>query len=133
MRSRRRQTRSSHAERRLWIRPQVPCQIPRLLVGAVSIGFVVLCSQWLAAHRAQKWLALVGAHSLAIYLLHTFFAAGTRIALDKVLHVHLLPLHLLAGTAAGVLLPLAISVWVERNRIQGVFSMFRQWRLARTA
>lgn len=55
-----------------------------------------------------RLLAMLGGYSMAIYLMHTVFSSGARIALVKVFGTHDMTIHLIAGVAAGVFLPLLI-------------------------
>jgi fucose 4-O-acetylase-like acetyltransferase len=66
--------------------------------------------------------AYLGRRSLEVYLLHTTAAGFTRIALQKVLGVHDLSVHLIVGTLVGVGAPLAVAYLVECWGIAGVFS-----------
>ncbi len=65
---------------------------------------------------------LIGKMSLQIYLLHTMAAAVARVVMLKLLHITSLPVHLIAGTGAGVLLPLTFAWMLERWKIPGFFS-----------
>lgn len=102
--------------------------ILELAVAAVSIAFVIEISRWSLA-GVGRWLELLGRQSLAIYLMHTIFAAGTRIALLKVLGVQRLDVHLILGTALGLAVPLVCAELIRRAGIQGVFAIPRRWRL----
>ncbi len=99
-----------------------------LAVAAASITFVIEFSR-LPLERAGRWLALLGKQSLAIYLMHTIFASGTRIVLLKFLGVERLGVHLIAGTVFGIVIPLICAELVRHFRIEGVFSMPSRWRL----
>ena len=69
--------------------------------------------------------------SLQIYLLHTIAAAVTRVVMLKGLHIASLPIHLIAGTTVGVLLPLTFAWMLERWKITGFFSSPRILQLDR--
>jgi fucose 4-O-acetylase-like acetyltransferase len=73
--------------------------------------------------------AYLGRMSLQVYLLHTTVAGFTRIVLLKVLGIHDLYVHLIAGTVMGVGAPLAFAYLVDRWRIPGVFSAPRSLQL----
>jgi fucose 4-O-acetylase-like acetyltransferase len=60
------------------------------------------------------WLVFYGSHAYTIFLLHVFFTAGTRIALNRVGLAH----HFLvfpAALLAGITLPIAAESWLARN------------------
>jgi fucose 4-O-acetylase-like acetyltransferase len=82
--------------------------------------FAALCI-WLARWRPD-WLCQVGRMSMPIFLMHVLAGSGTRIALGK-LGVESAPLHLLAGTLAGVLLPLLAYRWLLRGGAGFLFNM----------
>jgi hypothetical protein len=53
--------------------------------------------------------------------MHTIFASGVRIVLDRLLGIEVTWLHLLAGMAAGVLLPLLVVRFCDRWHVHGLF------------
>lgn len=84
--------------------------LPACILGIT--GTVVLCK--LLNQTRHRWLATVGVMSMTIYVLHIMAGAGMRIAM-LTLHVPAIPwLYLLAGTAAGVILPMAAHVILQR-------------------
>jgi fucose 4-O-acetylase-like acetyltransferase len=101
-----------------------------LAVALVSIAFVIALSKALPTVPLTRWLALLGQQSLAIYLLHTIFASGTRIVLLKFMGLSRLDVHLIAGLTLGLLIPLLCAKLVDRFHIEGVFSMPAKWRFA---
>jgi hypothetical protein len=59
-------------------------------------------------------VALVGVMSMTIYVLHIMAGSGTRIIM-QMLHVPPMPwVYLLAGTAAGVVLPMVAHAVLQR-------------------
>lgn len=80
-----------------------------LLVSSVS------CMLFLASGFRSRVLAWVGRSSYTIYLFHVFFAAATRIALQRA-GVGEFATHLIVGTATGVLLSMLIERVFARNR-----------------
>ena len=109
--------------------PQTLQGLMELAVALISIAFVIAFSK-LPAVALTRWLALLGQQSLAIYLLHTIFASGARIALLKFMGLQRLDVHLAVGTTLGLLIPVLCAKLVERFHIEGVFSMPAKWRLA---
>jgi fucose 4-O-acetylase-like acetyltransferase len=84
--------------------------LPACVLGIT--GIVVLCK--LLDGARHRWLAVVGVMSMTIYVLHILAGSGTRIIMMK-LHVPPLPwVYLLAGTAAGVLLPMLAHAVLQR-------------------
>ena len=90
-------------------------EVPVALFGSAT---VFGCAEQLAkaARRlpALQVIAVLGQISLTILVVHVLGTAGMRIALTKVLHLHVLWLHLLAGTTAGLALPLCLQLGSER-------------------
>ena len=83
----------------------------------------------LFARARWHFVAYVGRMSLQIYLLHTMAAAVTRLVLQKGLGITNLEIHLIAGTAIGVLVPLAFAYALERWEIPGLFAPPRRFQL----
>lgn len=84
--------------------------LPACILGITSV--VLLCK--LLNETRHRWLALVGVMSMTIYVLHIMAGAGTRIIM-QMLHVPPMPwVYLLAGTAAGVILPMVTHVVLQR-------------------
>ena len=67
------------------------------------------------------WLAFVGERTLEIFLAHIIAASGTRIALGLA-SVESPAVNILAGTVAGILLPLALWWVTERIRFPWLFA-----------
>lgn len=53
-----------------------------------------------------NWLASLGRASLAIYVMHILAGSGVRIILQKAMGIDAVFVHLVAGTALGIGLPL---------------------------
>lgn len=98
-----------------------------LFLAITSVLLVVKVSLLLQNRRLAGLLQL-GQQSMAIYILHVFFASGCRIFLHKVLNVNYLWLDLIICSAIGIYIPLLIGVYVEKNNIKGVFSIDLQKR-----
>ena len=101
-----------------------------LVVGVVSIGCVVVVSSW-SSQSGGAWLALLGKHSLAIFLMHTLWASGVRIVLHKFLGIDVLVLHLILGTVIGLGGPLLAVILLERWNIEGFFAAPPRLQMAR--
>jgi fucose 4-O-acetylase-like acetyltransferase len=88
----------------------------QLAVGCVSIAFMAALAMFLADKRIS-WLHYVGQHSLVIYLLHILAASGTRIVLAKLGHISSIPVHLVVGVLAGLLVPLFTERLLTKLRV----------------
>lgn len=73
--------------------------------------------QALHAGRGLGWLKILGPASMAIYVSHIIFTAAARIALSKA-GISDVTTHVVMGTAAGVLVPLALYFAVKRVKLE---------------
>lgn len=80
-----------------------------------TLGFVSTVGR-AANTRIGRALAWLGKRTMAIYLIHIILTAGTRVMLLK-LGLTDLGLHVVAGTAMGVAVPLAVDAVVQRQRL----------------
>lgn len=92
-----------------------------LVVTTISIVFVVSVSANLSRLKL-KFLAYVGASSLAIYVMHVMAGSGTRIMLKKLLNIDSFEIHLIVGFLFAILAPLVVSKAIETLKIRGIFS-----------
>lgn len=92
-----------------------------LCLAVVSIFFVV-CVSIFVARRGSRFLAYVGASSMAIYILHILFGSGARVVLSSVFGVGDFAIHLVVGCLAGVLMPLVVLKALEVLRFSYAFS-----------
>ena len=80
----------------------------RAVTGIVAtVGVAMLCAPW------SRWLAVLGAASMAIYVLHTIFSAGLRIGLRTSGYSNDL-VALILGALIGIFGPLAIWALARR-------------------
>ncbi|MGJ5049004.1 acyltransferase family protein [Bradyrhizobium oligotrophicum] len=93
--------------------------LPACVLGIA--GTVGLCK--LLAPTRHRWLAAAGVASMTIYVLHILAGSGVRIIMLK-LHIPPLPwVYLLAGTVAGVVLPLIAHAILRRLNLLAVFGL----------
>lgn len=76
-----------------------------LFAAILGIGLVLGIAQLLPDSAFTRFIGMLGAASMPIYLMHVFATAGVRVLLVK-LHVTSVALHIVAGLVAGLLLPL---------------------------
>jgi fucose 4-O-acetylase-like acetyltransferase len=81
-----------------------------LLLALFGIVFVLSLANLLARQNTHwvKGLAILGAYSMPIYLMHILAGSGARILLSKVFGVSDTKIHLIAGLLIGTLLPIYI-------------------------
>ena len=92
-----------------------------LLLGLISIAFIVFLANWLTRYNL-RWLAYLGQQSMTIYLVHILAGSGCRIFLIKVLGITNVGIHLLFGTLGGLLLPLLFYIVCKRFGWTALFS-----------
>jgi fucose 4-O-acetylase-like acetyltransferase len=93
-----------------------------LPAGVLGIAATVALCKLLDATR-HRWIVAVGLASMTIYVLHILAGSGMRIIMLK-LHIPPWPwLYLLAGTAAGVVLPLLAHSVLLRLHLLPAFGL----------
>ncbi len=92
-----------------------------LLLAIVSILFIVALSSW-AALRPNRLLAMIGASSMAIYLMHILAGSGIRVILKTFLGIDSYIVHLVLGCFFGLVLPLLAVFILNKLKIPYVFS-----------
>jgi fucose 4-O-acetylase-like acetyltransferase len=92
-----------------------------LAVSIVSVLLVVNISYFLSL-RPNRVLLLIGSSSMAIFLMHIMAGSGTRVVLQEIMPGDSYILHLVLGTAMGLLAPLLALFVIERLRIRYAFS-----------
>jgi fucose 4-O-acetylase-like acetyltransferase len=91
------------------------------VVLGLSASFLLLQSRF-----DNRALAYLGSYSFAVYLLHVFFAAGTRLALTRmgVSDIYVL---LVAGVFAGVAGPVVSAMLIQRSQLLNFLMMGARW------
>ncbi len=95
--------------------------VESLLLACISILFIVSLSIAISKTH-NRFLAFIGASSMAIYLMHVLAGSGTRVILSKILGFDAVAIHLTIGCLAGVLLPLLALSVINTLKISYVFS-----------
>jgi peptidoglycan/LPS O-acetylase OafA/YrhL len=89
--------------------------LAKLLVGVSGAVLVIQLSRLAVERNFLNMLSYIGKRSLPIYLAHMLVASGTRIILLKILKISDLTVNCLAGTLAGVFLPLFLYNLVKKS------------------
>jgi fucose 4-O-acetylase-like acetyltransferase len=92
-----------------------------LALTFISIFFVLSLAAYLA-QKKLKFLAYIGASSMAIYLMHILAGSGTRVVLSKLFNIESFAIHLIIGCMAGILGPLLAVAVIRKLNIPFVFS-----------
>lgn len=96
----------------------------------IGVALALLGSFWvlsLSGFPFPKWISqslqYLGENSLYIYLLHVLTGSGVRIVMGKFLHINNGELHLLAGTIAGIILPILLTLLIRKVKCMWIFSV----------
>lgn len=84
------------------------------LAGSLALTFLFMAVFAGLNGKWPAWLVRLGIASMTIYLAHTIFSAAAREALI-VLGIHDLSLHMLIGTAVGIVAPLLLLALARRT------------------
>ncbi|MBK1890609.1 acyltransferase [Undibacterium sp. 14-3-2] len=89
---------------------------------ALICSAAVLLAQW--NQQWMTWLATLGYCSMPIYLMHILTGSGVRIVLSKLLHIQSAAAHLIIGSLAGLLIPLAVYQLSKNAGLHGLRYLF---------
>ena len=97
--------------------------LPLALSG---IGLVCSVASLMAKNASNgiKWIAVLGACSMPIFLMHILAGSGVRIILSKFLHIENAPIHLIIGTSIGILLPLGVYQLSQQASMRNLAYLF---------
>ena len=87
-----------------------------LMVARAVLGIIATMGVAMVCASKARWLALLGTASMAIFVLHTIFSAGLRMALHAVGYSNNL-VALVLGTLVGIAGPLTVWVVARRYRL----------------
>jgi fucose 4-O-acetylase-like acetyltransferase len=79
-----------------------------LLIALVGCAFVIAVCFKLQQLNRLKWLQELGRHSLYIYVAHVLVLAAVRTFMTRVLGVYNVPVLLVTGSVAGLLVPVLL-------------------------
>ena len=92
-----------------------------LFVALASILFVVTFCMVLSSYRLKPF-SLLGIYCLEIYLMHVIAGGGFRIILKNGIGIHDGATHLILGTLAGIIIPLAIGYLLKKANFHFLFT-----------
>ncbi|MDP9705011.1 acyltransferase family protein [Rahnella aceris] len=95
--------------------------ISTFVVAMVSIFFIYVLSLTLSSIKVDL-LSKIGNDSMVIFLVHILCASGTRIILSKLFGVSNWYLHMIAGTIAGVVIPIIFYGLVKKLNLKFLFT-----------
>lgn len=91
-------------------------------------GITLVCSAAMLLARWNQgwmtWLAMLGYCSMPIYLMHILTGSGVRIVLSKLLQIHSATPHLIIGSLAGLIIPVAVFQLSKKAGLQNLAYLF---------
>jgi len=91
-------------------------------------GITLVCSAAMLLARWNQgwvtWLAILGYCSMPVYLMHILTGSGIRIVLSKLLQIHSAAPHLIIGSLAGLLIPVAVFQLSKKTGLQSLRYLF---------
>jgi len=99
----------------LWLAPLIA--IPGVILTLLTASLIQLSSK-----RFVSVFLLLGRRSLEIFVAHTIFSAGFRIAAIKLAGINSLSIHLLGASIAGLAGPLVFVYLAEHLKLRCLFS-----------
>lgn len=94
--------------------------LPIALTGCAFI--ISLCFLFQRYHRPD-WLRVLGKHSLYIYVAHVLVFASLRVFMMRVLNINNVPVLLVSGVVAGLIVPVWMYKISVKLNMQWVFSL----------
>lgn len=104
-----------------------------LLIALVGCAFIINLTFYLQKKDVLKWLIVLGRHSLYIYVAHVIVFASVRILLNKIFHVENVPVLLLSGILAGLLVPLYLYKLAVKLNMRWIFTLEKDEQQAKPA
>jgi fucose 4-O-acetylase-like acetyltransferase len=89
------------------------------MIATIALAILIYSS------RASSFVRILGVYSLEIYVAHTIFAGGARIAMQKGLGYSGPLLHVIVGTTIGICIPLLLAIWAPRLGLPYLFTWSR--------
>ncbi|MEJ1934844.1 acyltransferase [Nostoc sp. NIES-2111] len=102
---------------------------PRGTWATVPAVLGICAALGLAIHLRGRGAAIfqsLGQCSMVIYLTHVFFAAGTRILIERAFHVPASLLYPIAATLIGVVVPWCLALMFRRTRLAPIIGFGRR-------
>jgi fucose 4-O-acetylase-like acetyltransferase len=93
-----------------------------LLITFSGIITAIVLSFMLEKTKGLKWVKVLGAHSLYIYLMHVMIMAASRIFMLKILHIGSIPIVLFTNMIIGLLIPVLAYNLLLRSGFWWLFS-----------
>jgi hypothetical protein len=101
--------------------------LPFLRAALAMTGTIATIALAMLLCRSPVWLPLriMGVYSLEIYVGHTIFASGARIAIQKAFSYSGPVMHLVVGTALGISIPMLLAIWGPKVGLPYLFTLSR--------
>lgn len=93
------------------------------VIAIVGCTFIICGCFLLQRYDKPVWLKVVGRYSLYIYVSHVIVFAALRAFLTKVLNIYNVPLLLVSGIIAGILVPVILFRLCQRWNMEWLFTL----------
>lgn len=90
---------------------------PLTLLAGVSCISTITAALMRLESGVPRWLTLIGASSMSIFLMHVLAGSGTRIVLSRFLGIESIGVHIVAGLTAGIALPVIAERLLRRFKL----------------
>ncbi len=94
-----------------------------IFVALFGCAFIISLAFCLQKWKVLNWLRELGRHSLYIYVTHVIILASLRIFMTRVYGIYHLPVLLITGIVAGLVLPVLFYKLCVRLNITWLFSL----------
>lgn len=96
-----------------------------IIIALSGCAFIISLAFCLQKWNILKWLRDLGQHSLYIYVSHVIILASMRIFMTKVYGIYHLPVLLITGIVAGLVLPVLFYKLCVKLKMTWLFSLER--------
>ncbi len=97
-----------------------------IFVALIGCAFIINLSFCLQKWKLMNWLRELGRHSLYIYVSHVIILASLRIFMTRVLDIYNLPVLLISGIIAGLILPVLLYKLCVKINFAWLFTLERK-------
>ncbi len=97
-----------------------------VLIALCGCSFILCLAFFLQKTKILNWLHVLGRHSLYIYVAHVMVLASTRVFMTKILGIYNVPVLLITGIVAGLIVPVILYKVAVKIKMGWIFSLERK-------
>nr|WP_276540733.1 acyltransferase [Stenotrophomonas chelatiphaga] len=110
-----------------------PSAVLAIILAVSGIGFVVSLSGLISRWSPSSKIAMLGALSMQIYLMHIIAGSGARVVLSKLLSISDPSVHLVIGVISGIVAPILVALVLKRLGVYWLYTPPRPLRMDQAA